>query len=212
MLRTYPAGCCDCRISAIECSSGSLRCARNERFFSNLSGSLQSIFFLSGNNQVALIFGALAFAIVSLMALTSVDIAVKRLGQRVWKFLHLLIYLAVPLVLAHAFLIGSYFANPKSFIPASVDFVALTMPQYSLQENGPTLYSTNGVVMAVNTGEHYITINQDEVPGVMPAMIISYQVSENISSQISQLKEGDSVSITLAYDQGYLELYGITKR
>jgi len=229
-------------------------------FFNNLSGSLRSIFFLSAINQAALVFSIPAFMILSLMALTSFDAAAKRLGQRAWDLLHWMIYLAIPLALAHAFLIGSYFVNTRSFIAETVDLAALTFvllearakasmlwrsrnarpawrtksynalllvavaaafflsnyaltrPQYGLQENGLKTYQTNGIVLAVNVNEQYITINQDEIPGIMSAMSMSYQVGENNSDQIKQLKEGDNASITLAYNQGYLDLYNITKR
>lgn len=48
-----------------------------------------------------ILVGLMAFAILLVLAATSVDTAVRRLGARRWKWLHRLVYVAAALVLYH---------------------------------------------------------------------------------------------------------------
>src|SRR5260221_13423786 len=107
-------------------------------FFYNLSGSISSLVFLSGQYQLALAASSTALFIFSLLALTSFDIAVKKLGKR-WKLLHRCIYVAAILSVFHAFLIGSHFTTPTGTIPVIVNMLALT---FILLEVGATVKRT----------------------------------------------------------------------
>lgn len=95
-------------------------------FFNNLAGNLTSVFFLSDQSQLALLFSTLAFIILSLLAITSFDKATEVLGHDRWKKLHRFVYLAGYLVVFHAFFIGSHYTNPYSFIPLATNFLALS--------------------------------------------------------------------------------------
>lgn len=59
---------------------------------------------------VGLALGAAASTALLALAVTSRDAAVRSMGGRRWKRLHRLVYLALPLALAHAVLVGSDFA------------------------------------------------------------------------------------------------------
>jgi sulfoxide reductase heme-binding subunit YedZ len=59
---------------------------------------------------VGLGLGATAGTLLLALAVTSRDAAVRSMGGRRWKRLHRLVYLALPLVFAHAVLVGSDFA------------------------------------------------------------------------------------------------------
>ncbi|MCX8178699.1 MAG: ferric reductase-like transmembrane domain-containing protein [Candidatus Aenigmarchaeota archaeon] len=60
---------------------------------------------LNHPNKVFLFLGSLALVILMLLAITSNNYSVKKLGKK-WKKLHALIYLALLLVLIHSFTIG----------------------------------------------------------------------------------------------------------
>lgn len=60
-----------------------------------------------------MVFGSLALPIFLLMALTSTDWAVEKLGGRNWKRLHRLVYIAYPLSILHFLLI-----RPKALATA----------------------------------------------------------------------------------------------
>lgn len=94
-------------------------------FFVNLSSSLSGVLLLPIQNQWALLFSAIAYTIFLLMAATSFDAMVLRLGPKRWKMLHRFVYLAAILVVFHAFFIGSHFTDRQSFIPLLVNFVTL---------------------------------------------------------------------------------------
>lgn len=58
----------------------------------------------------AVLPGVIALGIMSLLLLTSSQLAVKSLGQY-WKILHRTVYLALPLILMHIIFAGRFFAN-----------------------------------------------------------------------------------------------------
>ncbi|MEM5878588.1 MAG: ferric reductase-like transmembrane domain-containing protein [Candidatus Aenigmatarchaeota archaeon] len=60
---------------------------------------------LNHPNKVFLFLGSLALVILALLAITSNNYSVKKLGKN-WKKLHALIYLALLFVLIHSFRIG----------------------------------------------------------------------------------------------------------
>lgn len=94
-------------------------------FFNNLSGNINALAFLSSRQQLALLASSTAFIIYSLLALTSFDGMVQRLGRR-WKILHRFVYLAAILTVFHAFMIGSHYTTPTQSIPLLTNFFALT--------------------------------------------------------------------------------------
>lgn len=94
-------------------------------FFNNLSGNLASVLFLAPRHQFALLASSTAFIIYTLMAVTSFDVMVAKLGKR-WKQLHRLVYVAAILSVLHAFFIGSHFTTPTATIPVIVNFLSLT--------------------------------------------------------------------------------------
>lgn len=95
-------------------------------FFYNLAGQISSIYFLSSRNQWALLFSAIAFCILSVLAITSFDRMEKYLGFAFWKKIHRLLYVASIFVVFHAFFIGSHFTDPTSILPLIVNYVSLT--------------------------------------------------------------------------------------
>ena len=75
---------------------------------------------------VGLLLGLSAFASMALLALTSRDRMVVRLGGRRWKRLHRLTYAILPLVLIHALLLGSDFGLNRALdVKPEPDFGAL---------------------------------------------------------------------------------------
>src|SRR5438445_7852325 len=104
-------------------------------FLVYFSGSLAAIFSFPFNQFIAILFSTAALAILSLMASTSFDTMVKKLGFKRWKLLHRFVYVAIILVLFHAFLIGSNFGVRTSPYPLTVNFLALS---YVLLETNTT--------------------------------------------------------------------------
>lgn len=84
-------------------------------FFGELGG-FAGLFYLPGKYLLAISFSFTALCILTLMAATSFDFMVRKLGKR-WKFLHRFIYLAAVLVFVHALLIGSHFQDLSAVIP-----------------------------------------------------------------------------------------------
>lgn len=60
---------------------------------------------LNHPNKLFLSFGTIALIILTLLAITSNNFSVKKLGKN-WKKLHMLIYLALLLALIHSFRVG----------------------------------------------------------------------------------------------------------
>lgn len=75
-------------------------------FFGSLGG-FAGLPFLQGRTLLAVLLGLTAFVVLILLACTSTDFAVKRMGFRKWKFLHRFVYLAGMCILAHAFIMRS---------------------------------------------------------------------------------------------------------
>lgn len=84
-------------------------------FFGTLGG-FAGLSFLNSNYILSIGLGAIALTILLLMGLTSIDQAIRILGPN-WKRLHRFVYLASLLVLIHATLLGSHFADLSQFIP-----------------------------------------------------------------------------------------------
>lgn len=79
-------------------------------FFGQLGG-FPGIKYYNDRYGLALILGMFALAILFVMAVTSLDWAVDKLGFKNWKLLHRLVYLAGLAILLHIVLIGPHYAN-----------------------------------------------------------------------------------------------------
>ncbi len=82
-------------------------------------GGLSNISYLTGLYQLSLFLGCIALLILFLMALTSFDKVIDKMGFSNWKKLHRFIYLASFLLIIHVALIGTHFAygaSPVSYI------------------------------------------------------------------------------------------------
>ena len=101
-------------------------CASLHAYFAffKLLGGFTGLSFLDSSYIVAISLSATALLILSLMATTSFDVMVRRLGKR-WKQLHQFVYLAGVLIVIHALLLGSHFANPANSIVARFSFVLI---------------------------------------------------------------------------------------
>jgi methionine sulfoxide reductase heme-binding subunit len=78
-------------------------------FFGTLGG-FEGLSFLAGRHLTAVILGITVLFILTLMAITSIDFAVKKMA-RWWKVLHRFVYLAGVLIIFHAAILGSHFAD-----------------------------------------------------------------------------------------------------
>lgn len=81
-------------------------------FFDLLAG-WEGMAFLSDRYWQDLVRSAAALAVLFVLAATSNDWAVERLGSR-WKWLHRLLYAAGAVVLLHSAVLGSHFVSPAS--------------------------------------------------------------------------------------------------
>lgn len=79
-------------------------------FFDELGG-LKGVLSSGANVQVPVLFGATSLFILTLMASTSFDYMVDRLGFSNWKKLHRFVYLVAVLIFFHALLIGTHLAD-----------------------------------------------------------------------------------------------------
>jgi sulfoxide reductase heme-binding subunit YedZ len=79
-------------------------------FFKQLNG-FSGIKYLDTKYSTSLIFGLIAFAILFLLAATSLDYAVRKMHFKNWKLLHRLVYLAVVAVMLHVIIIGLHFVH-----------------------------------------------------------------------------------------------------
>lgn len=80
-------------------------------------GGIKGLSSLPTNYLIAITLSSMALTILTLMAATSFDKAVQYLGIKRWKLLHRFIYLAGLLVLIHALLIGTDFADLNASLP-----------------------------------------------------------------------------------------------
>lgn len=85
-------------------------------FFGELGG-FRALPFLNSTYLIAITLSSLALLILTLMALTSFDFAIDKLGFRKWKFLHRFVYLAGFFIIVHALMLGSSFTDLSGAIP-----------------------------------------------------------------------------------------------
>jgi DMSO/TMAO reductase YedYZ heme-binding membrane subunit len=87
-------------------------------FFGLLQG-VQGLPFLTTKELVSITLGFLAILILSIMAATSWNWMMRKLGER-WKVVHRFVYFAVTAIVVHVLLIGSHygeFTNFYSIVP-----------------------------------------------------------------------------------------------
>lgn len=84
-------------------------------FFGTLGG-FPGLSFLTTSYLLSISLGATALLILLAMGSTSLDIAIRKLGPN-WKRLHRFIYLAAMLIVIHATLLGTHFADLSQLIP-----------------------------------------------------------------------------------------------
>jgi len=84
-------------------------------FFGELGG-FRGLPFLNDTYLGAIVMSSIALLILLLMAATSFDYMVRKLGGKRWTWLHRFVYLAAILIIIHALRIGSQFAQPTSSV------------------------------------------------------------------------------------------------
>lgn len=92
-------------------------------FFGQLEG-FSGLGFLTNTYLLSIILGFIALVILFLMTITSLNIAIRWLNFKRWRFLHRFVYLAGILILIHTLMLGTHFADLSSLIPV-ITFVAL---------------------------------------------------------------------------------------
>jgi DMSO/TMAO reductase YedYZ heme-binding membrane subunit len=85
-------------------------------FFNELGG-FSGLGFLDTGWLVAITLSFIALVILTVMASTSFNFMVRKLGNKTWKNIHRFVYLASLLILIHAVLIGTHFAYISDLIP-----------------------------------------------------------------------------------------------
>ncbi len=85
-------------------------------FFGQLSG-FAGLGFLSNAYLIAIGFSFVALCILCAMALTSFDWVIAKVGHPAWKMLHRCVYVASLLIIIHALMLGTHFADLSKFIP-----------------------------------------------------------------------------------------------
>lgn len=88
-------------------------------FFGQLGG-FEGLGFLTPKYLIAISISFIGLVILTLMAATSFDYMIEKLTFQRWKFLHRFVYLAGILILIHALMLGSHFADMSQIIPLIV--------------------------------------------------------------------------------------------
>ena len=84
-------------------------------FFGQLNG-FGGIVYLNRTYRISLLGGTFALGVLLIMAATSFDWIVKRMGYTHWKLLHRLVYFASLAVLLHIMLIGPHYDSGPSLL------------------------------------------------------------------------------------------------
>lgn len=87
-------------------------------------GGFGGLGYLNNTYELSLLGGVFALGILFIMAATSLDIIVAKMGYRHWKLLHRLVYIASVLLVLHMVLIGTHFINSVT-IYAVVTYLAV---------------------------------------------------------------------------------------
>ncbi len=92
-------------------------CAHAANAFFRQLGGFPGLTFLNTRFLQGVELGFVALLILTLLASTSFDIIVRKLSFKRWKLIHRLIYIGATLVVIHALMLGSHFADLSRFIP-----------------------------------------------------------------------------------------------
>ena len=84
-------------------------------FFQQLDG-FSGVRHLDRTYSTALLLGIFALSVLCIMAATSFDWVVNRMGYKHWKLLHRLVYLASIAVLLHVMLIGPHYTDTPTIL------------------------------------------------------------------------------------------------
>lgn len=84
--------------------------------FFKLLGGFVGWSFLSQSFQTAVLIGLFNLVVLSVMAATSFDVIMRRLGRR-WKMIHRLLYVVGMLIMVHALMLGTHFMDLSTLIP-----------------------------------------------------------------------------------------------
>lgn len=84
-------------------------------FFQQLDG-FKGIKYLDHTYSVSILLGAITLGVLGIMAATSLDWVVDKMGYKHWKLLHRLVYIASIAVLIHVILIGPHYDKGLSFL------------------------------------------------------------------------------------------------
>jgi DMSO/TMAO reductase YedYZ heme-binding membrane subunit len=94
-------------------------------FFDQLKG-FSGIAFYGNKYHLAIVVGAIGLAILALLAVTSFDLVVKKLGSA-WKILHRFVYLAGVLIIVHVLLLGTHYSDLPNSLIAQISFMGLAV-------------------------------------------------------------------------------------
>ncbi len=86
-------------------------------------GGFSGLGYLNNTYKLSLLGGVFALGILFIMAATSLDIVVDKMGYRHWKLLHRLVYIASILLLIHMILIGTHFIDTVT-VYAAITYLA----------------------------------------------------------------------------------------
>jgi DMSO/TMAO reductase YedYZ heme-binding membrane subunit len=125
----------------------------NMAFFGQLGG-FGGLGFLSRRYLIAISLSATALLILFMMTATASDAAVEKLGFKNWKRLHRLVYLAGILILIHAAMLGTHFADLAAVIPRLL--LAAVVVLMSLHAIG--LYRKWTLASEANTPKAVLTV------------------------------------------------------
>lgn len=99
----------------------------NIAFFLQLQG-FNGLGFLGSKYLIAIGISFTALIILTIMAITSLDRIIAKLGNKKWKMIHRFIYLAGVLILIHALMLGTHFSDLSQLIPQlTIAFVSLLL-------------------------------------------------------------------------------------
>lgn len=97
-----------------------------QMIFVGFGGDVAAVYSFAFGGNWPILAGILALFIFFLLAVTSFDFAVKKLGKR-WFTLHKLVYLAYPFIVYHAYSIGVDFMNGQIMNPYALSFLAIAL-------------------------------------------------------------------------------------
>jgi DMSO/TMAO reductase YedYZ heme-binding membrane subunit len=85
-------------------------------FFGQLGG-FAGLPFLSQNYQIATLLGTVSLLILTALAATSTDWALRKLQFHRWKLLHRFVYLSTVLTVIHTLMMGTHFRDLSTWMP-----------------------------------------------------------------------------------------------